>query len=135
MDEENLGPEVLMSVLGHSGEIDGRTRFQKTVFLLKREKNIPIRYKFIPHLHGPYSRNMQMDLGFLSLMGLVEETHSGLSYKYTLTEKGRRILKRVNRGLARNIDSIIAAACKEFAGITTEELVARSKSILVNDRV
>jgi uncharacterized protein YwgA len=109
--------------------MEGRKRFQKTVFLLRTEKEMPVPYTFIPYLHGPYSKELQMDLNLLCLLGLVDEKREGFTYQYALTDKGKDILKGTKKRLSTEIDSAIRKACKEYSSIQTPELVARAKNL------
>jgi len=123
------GPDVLLAALGCQTKMEGRKRFQKTVFLLKVEKEVRVPYTFIPYLHGPYSKELQMDLNLLCLLGLVDEKREGFTYQYALTDKGKKVLKEARRRLGTETDSTIKKACKEYSNIGTPELVIRAKSL------
>jgi uncharacterized protein len=55
-----------------SHKVCGRTRLQKTVKLLQR-LGLPTSYGFTIHYYGPYSEDLQSDIGLLEQFGLVSE--------------------------------------------------------------
>jgi len=76
------------------GDIVGRKRFQKLMYLAKHKYNIEVPFIFVKHLYGPYSREMQTVLDNLVTHGLVRETkiigNEGIvEYKYSLTDRGK----------------------------------------------
>ena len=54
------------------GELIGRTRLQKTMKLLQRKK-FPTNFEFRLHYYGPYSEDIQAEIGLLESTGLVSE--------------------------------------------------------------
>jgi uncharacterized protein len=54
-------------------KVVGRTRLQKTVRLLQR-LGLPTDYGYTIHFYGPYSEDVQSDIGLLKHFDLVEET-------------------------------------------------------------
>jgi hypothetical protein len=53
-------------------EVVGRTRLQKTVWLLQR-LGLPTDYVYSLHFYGPYSEEVKADSGFGELFGLISE--------------------------------------------------------------
>ena len=79
--------------------ISGRTRFQKMIFLAQHEKNDVLNwYNFFPHDFGPYSSDLQNDLDFLALEGLLKEKQTNygdkIVYQYKLTKRGEDFVKK-----------------------------------------
>lgn len=77
--------------------IQGRTRFQKMVFLLQEETEGHHRdlkhYRFKPYDYGPFSKELYDDLDELIERGLVSQSQEEFGddkvfYEYELTEKG-----------------------------------------------
>lgn len=54
-------------------EVVGRTRLQKTVWLLQR-LGMPTNYSYSLHFYGPYSEEVKTDIGLAEWMGLIAET-------------------------------------------------------------
>lgn len=80
--------------------INGRTRFQKMIFMAQKEgKDVKEWYSFFPHDFGPYSIELQEDLDYLKKEELIEELpeHYGdkIRYKYHLTVKGNAVIYKV----------------------------------------
>lgn len=85
----------LMAVLQHAGEIAGRKKLQKIIFIAKK-LGYPFHEKYHYHFYGPYSEELTLrveelcNLGFLNEM---KETKSGYDqYRYSLTGEGEKFL-------------------------------------------
>lgn len=79
-------------------EIQGRTRFQKMVFLLQQELGEIEFYHFQAYDYGPFSKGLYDDLDDLIDRGLVEETRDEFDedkvyYEYQLTDQGRELIE------------------------------------------
>ncbi len=53
-------------------EVVGRTRLQKTVWLMQR-LGLPTDYVYSLHFYGPYSEEVKSDIGFAEQLGLISE--------------------------------------------------------------
>lgn len=61
-------------IAGHPNhEVVGRTRLQKTVWLLQR-LGMPTDYVYSLHFYGPYSEEVKADIGLAQQFGLITET-------------------------------------------------------------
>jgi uncharacterized protein YwgA len=56
-----------------SHEVIGRTRLQKTVWLLQR-LGLPTDYVYTLHFYGPYSEEIKADISLAEQFGLIRET-------------------------------------------------------------
>lgn len=89
---------LLMLEVGDQRRIDGRTRFQKLVFLLqKNAEELPAEYEFEAYDYGPFSKDLYDDLDVLAEQHLIsvstERTNAGEEkYVYELTHIGQRKL-------------------------------------------
>jgi uncharacterized protein YwgA len=54
-------------------EVVGRTRLQKTIWLLQRS-GLPTNYVYSLHFYGPYSEELKADIGLAGRYGLINET-------------------------------------------------------------
>jgi hypothetical protein len=60
-------------IAAHPGrEVVGRTRLQKTVWLLQR-LGLPTDYVYSLHFYGPYSEEVKADIGFAEQLGMLSE--------------------------------------------------------------
>lgn len=87
---------------GH--QIDGRTRFQKLIFLMQMEGNLddlePTEtYRFEPYDYGPFSSTLYDDLDYLIEEGLINDSMEELDeeedivkYEYQLEPEGREFI-------------------------------------------
>ncbi|KMJ59232.1 hypothetical protein AB685_09270 [Bacillus sp. LL01] len=85
----------LMKVFASAGEVIGRKKLQKMVYIAKK-LNYPFYEKYNFHFYGPYSEEVTLrveelcNLGFLSEL---KENKGGYSqYRYALTENGEEFL-------------------------------------------
>ena len=61
------------AIAAHKGRcVVGRTRLQKTIRLLQRV-GFPTDYSYKNYFYGPYSEDLQADIGLLEQFGLIEE--------------------------------------------------------------
>jgi hypothetical protein len=100
--------EILLYLISKSGVIRGKTRIQKIVFLLQREKGFPLRYTFYPYQQGPLSFELIEDLNSLISSGLViesiSETQYGPRYDYRLSNIGNIYVEKIVEGKLNQIE-------------------------------
>mgnify|MGYP006267999419 CR=1 FL=1 len=82
-------------------EIQGRTRFQKMVFLLQQEFEKTEFYDFEAYDYGPFSKGLYDDLDDLIDRDLVQEMREEFDkdkvyYEYKLTDAGRELIERLS---------------------------------------
>jgi hypothetical protein len=86
----------LMAVFGAAGEIVGRKKLQKMIFIAKK-MNFPFEEKFEFHFYGPYSEELTLRIEELCNVGFIEEVKEdkgGYSqYRYRITPSGREFLE------------------------------------------
>lgn len=78
----------LLDLLDITGGIEGRTKFQKIVFILQ-SKGFPFSFKYKYHFFGPYSSDLQLGIEELVDNNIVEEDGSD-PYTYTLLENATK---------------------------------------------
>ncbi|BAB07536.1 YwgA family protein [Halalkalibacterium halodurans] len=86
----------LMAMLLHAGEIVGRKKLQKMVYIAKKvEMPFSERYKF--HMYGPYSEELTLRVEELCNLGFVtelkEDKGNYYQYRYSLSEEGKKFLE------------------------------------------
>ncbi|WP_338471078.1 YwgA family protein [Niallia sp. XMNu-256] len=85
----------IMHAIAESGEIIGRKKLQKMIFIAKK-LTFPFAEKFQFHFFGPYSEELTLRIEELCNMGFlneVKEKKGGYyQYRYTLTEDGKQFL-------------------------------------------
>ncbi len=84
-----------MQAFAVSGEIIGRKKLQKMIYIAKKV-TFPFQEKFQFHFYGPYSEELTLRIEELCNMGFlneVKEKKGGYyQYRYTLTDEGREFL-------------------------------------------
>lgn len=85
----------LMQAVMVSGEITGRKKLQKMIYIAKKVA-FPFHERFQFHFYGPYSEELTLRVEELCNMGFlneVKEKKAGyFQYRYTLTDSGREFL-------------------------------------------
>ncbi|WP_276298819.1 hypothetical protein [Halorussus lipolyticus] len=75
------------------GRVEGRTRFQKLIFLIQNDFNVPEKFDYIPYDYGPFSKELCEEIERLERQGFVkrrqEQIPNGKKYLYNLTDEGR----------------------------------------------
>jgi uracil-DNA glycosylase len=85
---------------GISGNIRGKTKLQKLLFLVQNElqkQGYKARYAFRPYRYGPYSRELYTDVQWLKMKNLLDiqtDFHEdiGVIAEFTITDTGRERL-------------------------------------------
>ena len=109
--------------------IEGRKRFQKVIFLLQRKYGVDLGYRFVPYYFGPYSKNLQLDINLLKLMGLLE-VHPTIAYIHKLTRKGSRKANEVESRIdSRDLPRLINAIA-EMRNVPTSTLINEAKALM-----
>ena len=89
----------LMQAILVSGEITGRKKLQKMIYIAKKVE-FPFQERFQFHFYGPYSEELTTRVEELCNMGFlneVKEKKGGyFQYRYTLTEAGKEFLSMNN---------------------------------------
>lgn len=85
----------LMQAIAVSGEITGRKKLQKMIYIAKK-LDFPFQERYEFHFYGPYSEELTLRVEELCNMGFlneVKEKKGGyFQYRYSLTEAGKEFL-------------------------------------------
>ncbi|WP_338835722.1 YwgA family protein [Neomoorella thermoacetica] len=85
---------MLIKLLTAVGEVHGRKKLQKMVYLLQ-EQGYAFKESFGYHLYGPYSEELSTEVDEMKFLGLLEEkvettVYGYKQYIYSLSERGKR---------------------------------------------
>jgi uncharacterized protein len=85
----------LVSILKSTGEVVGRKKLQKIVYIAKK-LNFPFQEKYEFHFYGPYSEELTLRMEELCNFGFIKETKEKkggyFQYRYELTDEGEEFL-------------------------------------------
>jgi uncharacterized protein len=85
----------LLSAIFYSGEIVGRKKLQKMIYIAKKH-SFPFQEKFAFHFFGPYSEELTLRIEELCNMGFISEEKEQkggyFQYRYKLTKEGLEFL-------------------------------------------
>ncbi|CAM3770137.1 YwgA family protein [Alkalicoccus chagannorensis] len=88
----------LLAMMQHTGEIVGRKKLQKLVYIAK-QMNQPFREKYQFHMYGPYSEELTLQVEEMCQAQFVSEEREKKSgyyqYRYSLTEQGKTFVDAV----------------------------------------
>lgn len=129
---------LVLQLIEDAGEVAGRTRLQKLVFLAKREKKVPFSFDFPLYYYGPYSEELQDMVDVLVANGLVTEemyaTPSGSEgYKYSLTQQGLSTLEQVGNQLAKSDMTHLQATVDRYGSKPLREILDHVYSKYVDE--
>ena len=101
MISENM-TKILALVKLANNKVEGRTKFQKLVYILKN-KGVNFKHKFNYHYFGPYSADLQLEIEELVDQGILIEK-SFNPYIYQIKEEW---LKNINTDMLKNKKTLI----------------------------
>ncbi len=126
---------LLLSVFGahEENKIEGRTRIQKEICLLKYRSGLPFSFDFRPYYYGPYSEELSDTLNTLVGVKLLKETiipvsSNSFRYDYTLTQQGKELFDKFQEEI-KQIIKLVSKEVKEFEMMSTPNLVSLAKKI------
>jgi len=76
--------DKLLTLLNIAGEVKGRKKFQKIIFILQ-QKGADFKENFFFHYYGPFSYDLQFEIDDLVESGLINES-GNVNFTYTLNE-------------------------------------------------
>lgn len=99
---------VQLSLLAMGGEIQGKTKLQKTVYLLALMTDLLDDLGYRAYYYGPYSDDVADAVGWLKTIGAVDQSSSGVGavdhsgfeirrHDFRLNEQGRRFAEATAR--------------------------------------
>jgi uncharacterized protein YwgA len=99
---------VLLAMLAMGGEIQGKTKFQKTVYFLGLMTDCLDDLGYRAHFYGPYSDEVADAIGWMRTIGAVDQTSCGVGavdnsgfevrrHDYRFNEEGRRFAESTAR--------------------------------------
>ncbi|WP_240376262.1 YwgA family protein [Bacillus piscicola] len=85
----------IIALLHEAGEVIGRKKLQKMVFIGKKMK-LPLQEKYTFHIYGPYSEELTLRVEELCSLGFVTEVKEKkagyMQYRYAVTADGQSFL-------------------------------------------
>src|SRR5690625_3790979 len=92
----------LMALFEQAGEVVGRKRLQKMVYILKKN-GVDFSERFSFHFYGPFSEELSTRIEELSDLGFLkehkEQEKGYYQYRYRLTDEGASFLKQTETEL------------------------------------
>lgn len=129
MKGEKSNRVLLSYAIHHLSKVEGHTRLQNVVYLLKNIYNVGFTYDFRNSMFGPYSVELASDVNALRCLGLVKEnkvfTNDGIKYTYETTDECEKMLTKYPE------PSGMKEALERLNKLGTERLVALTKMLMV----
>jgi uncharacterized protein YwgA len=117
-------------------QIDGRTRFQKLIFLMQMEGNLndlapTDTYRFEPYDYGPFSSTLYDDLDIHIERGLIDDSKEELDeeddivkYEYQLEPEGQEFIEEeLSEGELERIVNEAKRIVREYGDMPLPELI------------
>lgn len=131
----------IIELLSIAGEIDGRKKIQKIVYILKSlGANFVENFYF--HYYGPYSDTLTIELEELKMMNIIEEekNDSGLfpKYRYKLKkeidiqhnlDKYKDLIEKLNNQKSRFLELVSTIIYFEHEGYPRDKIVNKIKIV------
>jgi uncharacterized protein len=135
----------LMQAFFVSGEIVGRKKLQKMIYIAKK-LSFPFQEKYQFHFFGPYSEELTLRVEELCNMGFIteeKEKKSGYTqYRYRITEEGRAFLNSQAANPMPNVDDCLkdlnnqssrflelVSTMLYFEGLNKDELIEKVQKV------
>lgn len=122
---------LILLGLANSRGIEGRTRLQKTVFLMQRKFQINFGYEFVPYYFGPYSKKLQIEMNALRSLGLVDVSPSIHGEVHRLTRKGKEFFRRLKEDVDRDTLETVRKILEEMNRTDLRLLVREAKQLML----
>jgi uncharacterized protein YwgA len=124
------GIKLLILAAKYLGKIEGRKRFQKTIFLLQEKFGIDFGYKFTAYLYGPYSSQLQNDIDILAQTGYLKASKIGELFFYEITPLGQQSAAQIEKEYGAEMVKKLEKHVNDLKEFDTEELVNWSKQLM-----
>lgn len=129
---------VIATLFHQRNPLKGRTRLQKTVFLLKELYDVPFSLDFRPYFYGPYSEDLADLISILKAIKVLDEVPEKLApdiirYNYELTDKGKEYFKRFKRFADKKTLRILERlkeSSSEINRMRTPDLILTAKLVM-----
>lgn len=123
----------IVDQLTKAGSWCGETHIQKTAYVAKTLKGLPLESEFILYKHGPYSFDLNKSLMHMAARGVLtleRRGHYGPSYR--LNEPMWLALNRASQNVFESVSQTVEVVCKKLASKNVAELERFSTAIFVN---
>lgn len=122
--------KLLILTVNYLGKIEGRKRFQKTIFLLQERFGIEFSYRFVPYLYGPYSSQLQNDINILTRADYLRASKIDYLFFYEITPLGRERACQIEKEYGEEQAKKLRKHANDLKEFDTEELVKWSKQLM-----
>jgi len=119
----------------YNSKVEGRTRIQKDICILKYRDKIPFNFEFESHYYGPYSSELADTIDTLVATGLLKQNIMRLSsdirrYDYALTEEGKEMFQKTKITLGKREPTLLKQLMhktRKLKQMSIPEVVSLSK--------
>lgn len=126
-NERKLKRYVVLKLVNELDGVDGRTKFQKLIFIGQKELGLPEAFKFSGYYYGPYSKDLTETIEALIKIGLLNEEvkvkDEYIEYIYTITEEGKGALKGLEREIREKLPKTVISHLRDFKKMSRSEVI------------
>ncbi|MCL1976871.1 MAG: hypothetical protein FWG55_02005 [Candidatus Bathyarchaeota archaeon] len=123
---------LLINFIGNCKKVEGRTRIQKDICILKYEDKIPFNFDFASNYYGPYSHSLSETIDVLIAADLLTENITTLKtgfkrYDYKLTKAGQKMYA-ANKNLIEHDFPVLKSKALKLCTLTIADVTTRAKN-------
>jgi uncharacterized protein YwgA len=126
---------LLIAFFGVNNSIvEGRTRIQKDICILKYRDQLPFNFEFESYFYGPYSEELADTIDTLVTSGILEQRtvrfpNGERRYDYKLTDEGNSMFKIIRSRLRNNQElmSTLKNRIRQLKKLSIPETVSAAK--------
>jgi uncharacterized protein YwgA len=122
--------QLLILAANYLEKIEGRKRFQKTIFLLQEKYGIEFGYRFTSYLYGPYSAQLQNDIDLLARTDYLKVSKIDHLYLYEITPLGEKSASQIEKEYGSERAIKLRKHSDDLKDFDTDELVQWSKQLM-----
>lgn len=122
--------KLLILTANYLRKIEGRKRFQKTIFLLQEQFGFEFSYRFTSYLYGPYSSQLQNDIDILARTGYLKASKINHLFFYEITPLGQKSASQIEKEYGTERTEKLQSHVNDLKDFDTEELVNWSKQLM-----
>lgn len=132
-DKSDIALLIAVFGLHKDKRIEGRTRIQKEVCMLKFKSKIPFSFEYKPYYYGPYSEELSDTINTLVGVKLLKESMTTVGYNlfrydYKLTKQGEELFENLCN-MRVDLVKPLRKQVRNLESIATPNLVTQAKAV------
>ena len=117
---------IVLALFNKFQEVEGRKRFQKLFYLLKKKYNQNIPFSYFNYQFGPYCPKLQNALDTLVIKNLIEEiepNYRNPNYRYKINLTGNILYNMLKEKLDERLLEKIGCLYNSYREVSTKNII------------